>query len=44
MCPKASKRIKIRKKWVINPKTRVKGSGKIYSRKKYKKSEDMNTK
>jgi len=27
------KKVKIRRKWKINPKTRVKESGKIYSRK-----------
>ena len=31
---KAKKRIKIRKTWAINPKTRVKKSKKVYSRKK----------
>ena len=31
------KRIKIRKKWVINPKTRIRESKKKYSRKKNKK-------
>jgi len=31
---KNKKRIKIRRRWVINPKTRVKKSKKIYSRKK----------
>ncbi|MBN1353391.1 MAG: hypothetical protein JW994_01810 [Candidatus Omnitrophica bacterium] len=33
---KRKKSIKIRKKWVINPKTRIKKSEKIYSRKKSK--------
>ena len=33
---KAKKRIKVRKKWVINPKTRVKESKKVYSRKRNK--------
>ncbi|NQU95281.1 MAG: hypothetical protein HQ549_03490 [Candidatus Omnitrophica bacterium] len=31
------RRVKIRKKWVINPRTRVKESKKIYSRKTSKK-------
>ena len=30
------RRVKIRKKWVINPRTRVKESKKIYSRKRSK--------
>ena len=30
---KAKIRIKVRKKWVINPKVRIKVSGKVYSRK-----------
>lgn len=34
---KKARRIKIRKAWSINPKTRVKKSKKIYSRKKLKK-------
>ena len=34
---KRKKRIKIRKKWLINPKTRVKKSKKLYSRKKNRK-------
>ena len=34
---KKKKRVKIRKFWAINPKTRVKESKKIYSRKKNKK-------
>jgi hypothetical protein len=29
-------RIKLRRRWKINPKTRIKKSGKIYSRKKLK--------
>jgi hypothetical protein len=34
---KAKKRVKIRKRWAINPRTRVKKSKKIYSRKRNKK-------
>jgi len=34
---KRKKRVKIRKCWAINPRTRVKESKKIYSRKKNKK-------
>ena len=37
MKKKARKIPKIRKKWAINPKTRVKKSKKIYNRKKLKK-------
>ena len=32
----AKRKVKIRKAWVINPKTRVKKSKKIYSRKRNK--------
>lgn len=31
-----AKRIKVRRRWRINPKTRVKESNKVYSRKKAK--------
>jgi hypothetical protein len=34
---KKARRIKIRKAWSINPKTRVKKSKKVYSRKRNKK-------
>ena len=34
---KKKKRVKIRKKWAINPKTRIRESKKIYSRKRNKK-------
>lgn len=34
---KGKKRIKIRKIWVINPRTRVRESRKVYSRKRNKK-------
>ena len=37
MKKKAKKTPKIRKKWVINPKTRIKKSKKVYNRKKIKK-------
>jgi hypothetical protein len=33
---KKKRRIKIRKKWAINPKTRIKESKKAYSRKRQK--------
>ena len=33
---KPKKKVKVRKKWVINPKTRVKESKKVYSRKRTK--------
>ena len=34
---KGKKRIKIRKTWVINPRTRIRESKKVYSRKRNKK-------
>ena len=37
---KAKKRIKTRKTWAINPRTRVKKNEKVYSRKRIKKELD----
>ena len=37
---KSKKRLKIRKRWVINPRTRIKESKKAYSRKRNKKNQE----